>query len=248
MKWFVAVILAVFSLPAGPGGAQLPPRELIEAEERLWTAVISGGAGPPAKEEKALRYQISALHASPSDSSPVVARVFEERLVGPDLELVLRWSVERSAGLGEPLPWPDAIYAFDYGLHVEGVQRRGNWVRLLSSIPVDGWLRINTEPEPQNDELLYVYVTPLDGGVFHLEPLMAQWPDGSTRHITGGDYLIQKVAGGFVEFREEVPSDYSCGLAVIDPEPLPPSLRAATSEFFSRDGTARFATKYTKGC
>jgi hypothetical protein len=56
-----------------------------------------------------------------------------------------------------------------------------------------------------------------------------------------------KAGADGIEFRAEIPSDFACGDTV--PEvPLPPTLRAPASEFFDPDGTARFETKYTKGC
>jgi hypothetical protein len=274
----VIVVLGGMTVDVDQGGSQLPPVESVLTEERLWTALIANGASNPdpaeaklltracgtapleigsaydswkacrAKNLKPLRHRIAALHAAPNESSPILARVFEERVLESDNEVGFRWALELASAPGAPVPWPDASKAFDYGLHLAGVQRRGNWVRLLSSIPADGWLRINTEPDVRGDERLYIYVEPLGGKILDLEPLMAQWPDGRRRQTTSGSYLIQKVAGGTVEFREEIPSDFSCGETVSDPKPLPPRLRAPASEFFNRDETPRFSTKYTKGC
>ena len=91
-------------------------------------------------------------------------------------------------------------------------------------------------------------VEPLTGNIVEMSPLRADWPDGRSRLTDHGSFLIQKVDGAFIEFRAEIPSDFACGNPVTDPVPVPPTLRAATSEFFNRDGSPRFADKYTKGC
>ena len=68
--------------------------------------------------------------------------------------------------------------------------------------------------------------------------------DGDNR-LRAGRTLLKACK---IEFRAEIPSDFDCGEPVTDPVPLPPILQTEASEFFNPDGTARFSTKYTKGC
>jgi hypothetical protein len=193
------------------------------------------------------RFRVANLHAAPTASSRVVAVIFEERRLADQNGLHFEWTIELTANPSVPLPWPEGDMAFDYGLHVAGVQRRGDWVRLLTSIPVDGWLRTNDINAP-GDHPLYVYVHPLEDEIVNLGPLSAEWPDRRREQTQEGSFRILRVANDTVEFRQEIPSDYPCGEQVTDPAPLPPTLRARTSEFFNSDGTPRFAEKYTKGC
>jgi hypothetical protein len=274
---FVGRCVICLGLLAGSQGrSDLPPVSRVPIEERLWTAEIVHGeaeaypgessqlakaCGDPssvsgltadvwyacrAKHISPARYRIAVLHSAPNESSPVVASVYEERRIDSSNQLAFTWTVELASHRGERLPWPDAIGAFDYGLHLAGVQRRGGWVRLLSSIPTDGWMRITSVgAEPP----VYIWVSPLEGQIVDLSPLMASWPDGRRRQIEGGSYLIQSVSGaGSIEFRAEIPSDYNCGQSVTDPVPLPPALKARAAEFFDENGTPRFFTAYTKGC
>lgn len=199
-----------------------------------------------AKYIKPARYRIAEVHATPSEASPVVASLFEERRVATNNQLEFIWTLEMTDRPGRQLPWPDSVDAFDYGLHISGAHRRGDWVRLLTSIPVDGWLRIT--PEGQGGSI-YVWVSALPGTIVDLSPLLAIGQDGRERPIGGGPYLVKSVSDtGMIEFREKIPSDYSCGEPVIDPVPLPPTLRSRADEFFYADGTPRFSMTYTKGC
>jgi hypothetical protein len=128
------------------------------------------------------------------------------------------------------------------------VQRRGEWVRLLGSIPADGWLRLTPDPLP-DDAPVYIYISPLSEEIVTLSPLVAEWPDGSKRQTVPGTYRVVRIGTGTVEFREEVPSDFPCEEGpVVDPVPMPPVLRSPTSELFNSDGTPRFSRTYTKGC
>jgi hypothetical protein len=273
-----AIVLGIGLTQAGPKFAQSPPVRDIPLEERLWLAQIANGSFDPFPEEsaqllkacgdprlvfgrtaatyyacvtkymKAARYLIAKLYAAPTESSPVVASVFEERKVTAENQFEFTWTVELTSHAGDRLPWPDAAAVFDYGLHLAGVQRRGDWVRLLTSIPADGWLRITPTPNIPDGLPLYVYVEPLNGQIVNLSPLTARWPDGRRELTEQGTYLILNITRAVVEFRAEIPSDFACGETVTDPVPVPPTLRAPTSEFFNRDGTPRFSEAYTKGC
>jgi len=112
------------------------------------------------------------------------------------------------------------------------VQRRGQWVRLLTSIPVDGWLAI-TPDGSDSARSIAVHVSPLEGQVVTM---------------AGESYRILRIAAGTVEYRREIPSDYGCGESAIDPVPLPQTLRTPVASLFDPEGTPRFRQKYTRGC
>jgi hypothetical protein len=270
------MLLSALSL-AGQSTTELPPITRISLAERLWLAEIhSAGTEPSAGELRELarvcgqdgaasrptaepwlacrarvlkpsRYRILTLHAAPRATSPVVATLFEERSVGTYGYFQFTWTLERASRPGVRLAWPDAAQAFDYGLHIAGVQRRGDWVRLLDSIPVDGWLPVTPENNP-GARPPYVRVSSLDTQLVGVGPLQATWPDGHRERTEGGPVLIQRITGDTIEFRDEIPSDFACGERVVDPVPLPPTLRAPLSALFNANGTPRFSETYTKGC
>ena len=269
--------VAVSPLRARQVTPDRPSAMVVPVAERLWTVQIAGGDLAPDRDEstrleglcgaepmmsaaarsdwiacrsKNLRsdpHQIATVHAAPSDGSAVVAAIFEERIIFDAGELLAKLTVQPAAKPGVRLPWPESRLAYDYGLHLAGVQHRSGWVRLLSSIPVDGWLQITPE-EPTGPLPIYVWVSPLESQVVELRPLTATWPDGTRRQLEAGSYVILKAGADVIEFRAEIPSDFECGNPVTDPVPVPPTLRAPASELFDSDGTPRFATKYTRGC
>ena len=73
-------------------------------------------------------------------------------------------------------------------------------------------------------------------------------PNGLTRPIQPGAYVIEELVNGVVTFRAEVPSDMACGEDVRPPISMPPSLRADAKEFFDAQGRALFSDAYPKGC
>ena len=272
-RLFSSIVVGLVLIQAN---ADLPPVTRVPTAERLWLVEILNWSTDPLKEvhaelfkacgdsgqqwvdatakaylacqarnTKLVRNRVAALHAAPSETSPVVASIYVESVISTDGRLSVT-NVDRALHPGERLPWPDAIA--DYGLHVSGAQRRGSWVRLFTSIPADGWLRIYSDDEPVPSLAVRASVRPLTGSIVEMSPLRAVWPGGRNRLTDQGSYLIQKVDGAFIEFRAEIPSDFACGDPVTDPVPVPPTLRAATSEFFNSDGSPRFAEKYTKGC
>jgi hypothetical protein len=232
----------------------LAPVAQVSVAERLWTVTIGSGRKVPAEEFEQLktacgsastrawrectsrfvqsaRRAIATLHASPDSASPIVGLLFEGlRLAGNQLEF--EWTLGRASEPGRRLAWADAPAAFDYGIAIAGVQRRGEWVRLLTSIPVDGWLAI-TPVASDAARSIAVHVLPLEGQVIAM---------------SGESYRILRIALDTVEYRREIPSDSGCGEPVTDPVPLPPTLRAPVAALFNPDGTARFREKYAKGC
>lgn len=280
MKWLLTFVVAgAVLVQSGLPADQLPPAHSIPPEERLWLVQISNGAGNPFPEEvvqikkacgdsfngltaevyfacsakfiKPARYPIAQLHAAPIENSAVVATLFEDRTVGPNNRPHMVWTLETASRPGQRVPWPGYGEAFDYGLHIPGAHRKGEWVRLLTSIPVDGWLRIPRDAEPAP---IQVHVSGLQREVVNLlnlsSSLWAVGPDGNPREIAEGSYFVKGVSkSGIIEFRKEIPSDFDCRVhPVIDPVPLPPTFQAHAAEFFNPNGTPRFSTKYWKGC
>jgi len=250
----LALAITVGGVLLAQGLSDLAPIAQVPIEERLWTVNISSDRKTPAEEFEQLkkacgsastrawrectnrfveagRRRIATLHASADPASPIVGSLFEGlRLAGNTLEF--EWTLESAAEPNRRIAWADSPAAFDYGIIVASAQRRGGWVRLLSSVPVDGWLAITPEGS-STPRSIAVDVVPLEGQVVEM---------------SGESYRILRIAAGTVEYRREIPSDFACGQPVTDPVPLPPTLRAPIAELFSRDSQARFSVKYSKGC
>jgi hypothetical protein len=71
-----------------------------------------------------------------------------------------------------------------------------------------------------------------------LAPFKATWPNGATRLIESGSYLITSITNGVVRFRKEVPSDMACGEDIKPPRVMAPILRPPATEFFWGDWSA----------
>ena len=275
MKWLLSSILV--GLAVAQASPELPPVNRVPVAERLWLTTIAGWSSDPfaevyaqlfkvcgdsgqqwgpnaaaylacqAKNIKLARYRVATMHAAPSVTSPVVASIYIETISATDGRIAVM-NVDRASHPGERLPWPDSEQIGDYGLNVSGVQRRGDWIRLLTSIPADGWIRVVPDHGAEPPLAIRAHVNTLTYTIVDMSQMQATWPDGRSALTEQGSYKIQKVDGPFIEFRAEIPSDFACGDPVTDPVPLPPILRAHISELFNRDGSPRFATKYTKGC
>lgn len=271
----VAGVSAWAALQSGRQVVDLPAVTAIPAVERLWLVQIANADDPfpeefkeaaracgearlvtdltaasyfacRAKYVKSARYRIAQVHAAPDERSAVLATLFEERRVPPSHQLEYVWTFELASQPGTPVPWPESWAAFDYGLNVAGAHRRGDWVRLLSATPVDGWFRVAPEGQAAS---VYVWATPLLGQLVDLSVPLATWPDGRPRPTGGGPYLVTNVsANGSIEFRAEIPSDMPCVEPVTDPVALPPTLRSTAEQFFNADGAPRFRTSYPQGC
>lgn len=83
--------------------------------------------------------------------------------------------------------------------------------------------------------------TTIAGALVTLPSLPARFPDGSTHRIAPGSYLVTRIRGGRVRFREEVATDMPCGEEIKPPEVMPPMLEAQPADLFSRDGTPLFS-------
>lgn len=189
---------------------------------------------------------IATIYAEPNLQSGVVAVVHEgwSRNVSGEIERV--WLVELRQQPGVFSLWPESSWASGYGLNIAGFQVVGEWARLLKAAPVDGWLQLS--PNSGEGARYYFHVYPIAHQILNLIDVVATDPQGQTRSVKRGAYLILSVENDMVEFRAEVPSDFSCGGAAVDPEPLPPVLRATSRAFFDSSGSARFSTTYSKGC
>jgi hypothetical protein len=189
--------------------------------------------------------ELEVLRSRPDERSPITGRVYlslkvirlgstEELVVGLDVA-----SVERPSELRTWIPWVGDV---GYGIPLSGLRETDKWVQVFGdALPPQAWL-------PRVSSAMEVDVTTIDGAIVDLSPLRARWPDGRTRVIPEGSYLIQRVTRSGIEFREEVPTDFACGQDVVVPRVMPPLLVAAPSEFFAPNGSPRFSNKYTKGC
>lgn len=86
------------------------------------------------------------------------------------------------------------------------------------------------------------------GEIMQLDSVRAGSAVGSRRTVAHGSHVILGVSDGVVEFRAEIESDMSCGLAAVDSIALPPLLRTTPAELFAANGTPRFAVRYQRGC
>jgi hypothetical protein len=258
------VVLAVgIGLPAldGTAAARTPPP--AAPHTRLFTAVLSlrGVEAMQALERARLlalcreddyaclarrlnprRRRVATLRAGPSSAAGVVGYVSAVLAVEQGMGLVVGLAVDTSDTPTRSATWIRNVGDYFYGVHVEGVRPRGEWLE-LSPLPLLGqaWMSAG-EPD------LSASVVPLVGEIRDLRPLRATFPDGTRRAIDRGSYLITKVHGRSVEFRAEVESDFDCGENRPRPRVPPPTLRATAADFFDADGTPRFRTKYVKGC
>jgi hypothetical protein len=191
------------------------------------------------------RHPIATLHAQPRADSPAVAHIYAVlRATSAEFDaLSLGLDLELTQQPGKFHEWLGDIGDSSYGVHIDGhLRKSGEWVQLLVPIvPVPGWMPMKTSD-------VMVNIEPLTGQVLKLESLRARLPDGTSRLIDPGSYLITGVHSTKVDFRAEVASDFACGQDVRTPEVMPPLLQTTPAEFFSNDGAPRFTTKYGEGC
>lgn len=202
------------------------------------------------QQQKAAHRQVASIHTAPSAQSQVVATVYEGWQFweyGEDGVPSAAWFIERLEQPNEFQFWPESWFAYDYGLDLGGVQKVGDWMRLTTATPVDGWLQV-TSSNPPDRAPYYLYMSPLEGQVVYLADVVAARPDGRREAIKRDSYLITKIVNNVVQFRAEIPSDFACGAPVVDPVPLPPILQAPIAELFDPMGVARFSTAHSKGC
>src|SRR5687767_10875659 len=213
-------------------------------EKRVLAACKGSGAECVSKNLSPVRRQVGVLRSSPIATAPVIGNIHAVLKASGDPKKGLSFGldVEWADRPGQFESWISNVGDYADGIHVAGVRSRGKWVQLSGRpFPTPAWLSIEG-PTSTADVLT------LEGEILRLEPLNARKPDRTTGPTTPGKFLILAVKGSEVEFREEVPSDFSCGKPVATPKVMPPTLRAPAAEFFNPDGSPRFAPAYTKGC
>jgi hypothetical protein len=215
-----------------------------QENERLMAMCRTLEADCLSRNMRQIRRRLAVLRAAPDARSPIVAHVHAvlrvnrsptERLaVGLDVELATEPGVFRS--------WIADVGDWGYGLYISGAHERGNWVQLIGApLPQSAWLDAETPT-------LTATIVPLEHEIVALTEVRAIWPDGGRRAITKGTYLIERVAGGEIRFRAEVPSDFACGENIKPPAIMPPTLRTTPAELFDSAGRPRFTFVYQKGC
>jgi hypothetical protein len=136
--------------------------------------------------------------------------------------------------------WLASVGDWGYGINVPGVRIQGNWIQLFGSpLPSESWV---------DGGALMAHAASIEGELVSLPALPATYPDGTTRPIVPGSYLIEQIRDSTVIFRAEVASDYSCGEERRPPAVMPPSLRATAEAFFDSAGLAVFSETYSRGC
>jgi hypothetical protein len=190
-------------------------------------------------------YRLSLLHGEPRAGSTIVGTIYAVlRPLSAEYEMFrVGLDVEFTHQRGRFHPWIDDVGDWGYGITLDGeVRISGDWAQLLSPVmSVEAWIPVHAQD-------LLLIVSPLAGHIVDLEPFRATAPDGTSIVITSTSYLVTRVAGDVVEFREEIPSDFACGDDPGPPAVMPPILRAEPAAFFAADGRPRFSTTYTKGC
>ena len=189
---------------------------------------------------------VAAVHEGPSDASRSIGQIVATFKISEQrfekwgsLTIGLDFIAD---GSGQPMTWMSDTGDWGYGILVHGVRTRGDWIQLLTKpFPGNAWVWRKTTTFSAN-------VDSIEGNILGLEPLQATMRGRKTQTTVAGTYTILKVRNGLVEFREEIPSDMPCGDEVKQPSVMPPILRAPAEQFFSADGTPKFATVYTKGC
>jgi hypothetical protein len=191
---------------------------------------------------KPVRQRVAVLHLRPNSSSPPVAFVYRTLKLRKDGTLGFGLDIELVSRPNRFVSWIIDVGDWGYGIHISGVHLRGQWIQAIGPpLPAHSWLATNSP-------MLSTIVTPLTGEILDLSPLRARWPDGTTRLVRGGSYLIRRVTKRGIEFRAEVPSDFACEENIKPPRVMPPRLWTTPAEFFAPDGSPRFSAAYTKGC
>ncbi len=226
--------------------------ELYQTELTRLDALCGGKpVGCRSASFKGRRLAIGILRDEPKNDARVAGTIYASLRVrrgtfepagwGQFETLAVALEVESRTQPGRFHEWISDVGDWSYGVHVEGVGVRGQWVHVVHPIGARGWL----SPE---GPVLQATAESIQGQIVRLAGVTVQWPDGSRRTAETGNYLIEAVRGRDIEFRAEVESDFACGDPVEPPKVLPPTLRSTAADFFSPDGSSRFAVVYTKGC
>jgi hypothetical protein len=217
--------------------------------ERLGVAILGIGVDADAlyQRERAspnftpVRRRVSTVRSAPGPTAGVrgylhlVLKVRKQ-----DGGLMYGLDFERAEAPGRFETWLDSVGDWGYGIHVPGLRARGTWVQLIGP-PFDGDAWIDGETPA-----LSASVEPVQDQLLALRGVRATRAGREQRQT--GTFLIQRVSGGSVTFRQEVPSDMPCADDVKPPGALPPSWQAPAREFFDAQGRPLFDVAYPKGC
>jgi hypothetical protein len=184
--------------------------------------------------------RVVSVHAGASDSSPILGELNAVLEFHPRYGLGYRLEFRPRGAPRKPAVWLDSVGDWGYGVEIPGVRIRGTWIQLFGSpLPATSWI---------NGALLRADAGSIEGRLVTLPRLLAVWLDGTRRSIVPGSYLVERIRGSEVTVRAEVPTDFSCGEQVEAPVVIPPSVRIAAQDLFSRDGAAVFSETYGRGC
>lgn len=188
-----------------------------------------------------LAKRLARVHVAPSSDSAVAGEL--DAVLGFHPQFDLGYRIEFRPVNGERARvWLESAGDWGYGIEVPGVRRSGGWIQLFADVlPAQSWIRADSAE-------FHGEATPLVDALVTLQPLPARYPDGSTRRILPGSYLITQVQDAGVQFREEVAADMPCGEDVKPPDVMPPTLEARPADLFARDGTPLFSLTYSRGC
>jgi len=248
LSWLIFGLALASPTPAATQ-ATPPPRTTPAPADRLFLAhfhLIEIGtlALDEANRPSPIRRQVAVLHSADSDKSPVIG--FVHAVITPhgepNRDVTFGLDVELTNAPGHFHTWMTSVGDWFYRLYVAGVRPRGQWVQLFGPpFPAEAW--ISTA-----ERLFEAEILPSSGEILALREVRAAFPNGARRQIPAGNYLIQRTSSTAVEFRAELAADMACGEEVPLPAVMPPTLRAAPSEFFNADGSPRFSYVYVKGC
>jgi len=264
-KHFICIAVAILML-VGAGGVKGQTGTANDFQERLFIAnfILDRGLDVRYQQESRrlleicqfyspecfgehfteVRQRIATLRSEPGSGAEVVGHLVAViKVSGREYGgLTIGIDVETADDPVRTGTWRETVGDWGYGIYVMGVRPREEWLQ-LTNLPIVGHAWVSkTEPS------LSAHVSAFEGTIVNLQPLVAAFPDGNSRSISAGSYLIKEVTDGRVRFRAEIPTDFACGHPAERPDVMPPILHAGAAEFFNEDGTPRFSVKYQRGC
>lgn len=183
--------------------------------------------------------KVADVRPAPSQASPVIGELYAVLSFHPSYDVGYRMEFRpREAGVPASV-WLDSIGDWGYRIEVAGVRMRGTWIQLVSrALPPASWIDIGRLGGGGS----------IEGHLVTIPSVPAVWPDGKSRAIAEGSYLVQRIRGAQVTLRAEVPSDFPCGEVVNDPPVKPQSVQVAARDLFDPSGSPLFAETYGRGC
>jgi hypothetical protein len=186
--------------------------------------------------------RLAFVHRAPSETSDVIGELHAVLSFHPDYDLGYGIEFRPRDGQAQGGVWLASVGDWGYGIEVPGVRVREPWVQLFGPpLPENSWVNLRS-PSFRGD------AGSIAGGLVSLPQLLAVSRDGTSRFITPGSYLIERIRGPEVTFRREVASDFPCGEDVKPPETMPASLRTRAANLFGERGQPLFERTYSRGC